>query len=214
MFDRTKVALGNLLDSLAPLISKVPLADLIAYIRRCYPELAPQLAHAPTSKDVVELIENKCSIINIVILEAIVQRFSITEAADYILAYKMSLEEFCENSLTMCCNVQLKPLSSSLLICDTIKFILEWKPDQRTLADIKALLWKAFKNSTKCVSVIVIKDDSSISVTCYAPHHLMDVLLVTVQDNVELLKDMGLTYLSIGYYTVYDKRIREKVSDI
>ncbi|XP_019850766.1 PREDICTED: ranBP-type and C3HC4-type zinc finger-containing protein 1-like [Amphimedon queenslandica] len=113
------------------------------------------------------------------------------------------LEEFCEDKLTMFSNRQLKRLSSSLLTCETIKFVLKWNPSKHSLSNIKALLSKTFKDNQ--VEVVVIKEGNSIIVTCYAPHYLMESLLVTARDNIDMLKEMGLISLTIGYYTVYDE---------
>ena len=156
----------------------------------------------------MEIIEEKCSIINVSILETIVNHYSINEATDYILAYKTHLEEFCEINI---CNVQLKKLSSSLLTCNTIKFIVNWEVTKCTLSAIKGLLWKAFQDFDKKVEVVALNEVNSIAIICYAPHHLMDSLLLTAQDNLETLIELGLIQLTIGYYTVYDKCTKDKV---
>ncbi|XP_019853513.1 PREDICTED: uncharacterized protein LOC109582894 [Amphimedon queenslandica] len=130
-----------------------------------------------------------------------------------ILAYQTHLDEFCENKLTMFCDHPLKRLSSSLLTCETIKFVLKWNPSEHSLSSIRALLWKTFKDNQ--VEVVVIKEGNSIIVTCYAPHYLMESLLVTARDNVDMLKEMGLISLTIGYYTVYDEHaIDEEVKSL
>ncbi|XP_019858261.1 PREDICTED: uncharacterized protein LOC109586506 [Amphimedon queenslandica] len=65
------------------------------------------------------------------------------------------------------------------------------------------------------VEVVVIKEGNSIIVTCYAPHYLMESLLVTARDSVDMLKEMGLISLTIGYYTVYDEHaIDEEVKSL
>ena len=52
----------------------------------------------------------------------------------------------------------------------------------------------------------------SIKVILNAPHHLLAALFLEAQDNLTLLiKEFGLISLTIGQYTVYDKRIRYKV---
>ena len=182
--------------------------DLKSFLRRCRPEVKPHLSLAKSFDDVMEIIEEKCSIINVSILETIVNHYCINEAADYILAYKTHLEEFCEINI---CNVQLKKLSSSLLTCNTIKFIVNWEVTKCTLSAIKGLLWKAFQDFDKKVEVVALNEANSIAIVCYAPHHLMDSLLLTAQDNLETLIELGLIQLTIGYYTVYDKRTKDKV---
>ncbi|XP_019861128.1 PREDICTED: uncharacterized protein LOC109589495 [Amphimedon queenslandica] len=161
----------------------------------------------------MEVIEDECSITNVALLETIVNKYSIQDAGDMILAYQIHLDEFCENKLTMFCDRQLKRLSSSLLTCETIKFVLKWNPSEHSLSSIRALLWKTFKDNQ--VEVVVIKEGNSIIVTCYAPHYLMESLLVTARDNIDMLKEMGLISLTIGYYTVYDEHaIDEEVKSL
>ncbi|XP_019857728.1 PREDICTED: uncharacterized protein LOC109586006 isoform X3 [Amphimedon queenslandica] len=214
-FDKICDLRGTLLDDIAPLIKKsIPsLNHLKTYLRRCRPELKPRLKKANRFKVVMEVIEDECSITNVALLETIVNKYSIQDAGDMILAYQTHLDEFCENKLTMFCDRELKKLSSSLLTCETIKFVLDWKPSERSLSDIRALLRVAFQDNQ--VEVVVIKEGNSIIVTCYAPHYLMESLLVTARDNVDMLKEMGLISLTIGYYTVYDEHaIDEEVKSL
>ncbi|XP_019858258.1 PREDICTED: uncharacterized protein LOC109586505 isoform X2 [Amphimedon queenslandica] len=214
-FDRMGDLRGTLIDDIAPLIEKsIPsLNHLKTYLGRCRPELKPRLKDANSFDDVMEVIEDECSITNVALLETIMNKYSIQDAGDMILAYQTHLDEFCENKLTMFCDRQLKRLSSSLLTCETIKFVLKWNPSEHSLSSIRALLWKTFKDNQ--VEVVVIKEGNSIIVTCYAPHYLMESLLVTARDNVDMLKEMGLISLTIGYYTVYDEHaIDEEVKSL
>ena len=81
------------------------------------------------------------------------------------------------------------------------------------LSDIRHLLTKAFEDTVNTIQVRAIKEGNSIIVTCYAPHHMMDILLVTAEENIILLKELGLVKLTIGYHTIYDKHQRDKVRD-
>ena len=204
--------LGILIDDIAPLIkSSVPsLEEFKTFLRRCRSYLEAQLDNARTFESVMQVVERECSIINVVLLETIVSKYSIQDAADKVLAYQTHLDEFCENNLTMFCNHQFKRLSSSLLTCETIKFVLKWNPSEHSLSDIKGLLWKTFKDNQ--VEVVVIEEGNSIIVTCYAPHYLMESLLLTARENLDVLKEeMGLISLTIGYFTVYDQHMADKV---
>ena len=211
-FDRMGDLLGTLIHNIVPLIeAAIPsVDDLKNYIRRCRSYLENQLDKAKTFDAVIRVIEGECSILNVSVLETIVNNYSIQDAGDMILAYQTHLDEFCENKLTMFCNHQLKRLSSSLLTCETIKFVLEWNPNEHSLSNIRALLCKTFQDNQ--VNVVSIKKGNSIIVTCYAPHYLMESLLVTARDNVDMLKEMGLISLTIGYYTVYDEHAIDEVS--
>ena len=204
--------LGILIDDIAPLIkSSVPsLEEFKTFLRRCRSYLEAQLDNARTFESVMQVVERECSIINVVLLETIVSKYSIQDAADKVLAYQTHLDEFCENNLTMFCNHQFKRLSSSLLTCETIKFVLKWNPKDHSLSNIRGLLWKTFKDNQ--VEVVVIEEGNSTIVTCYAPHYLMESLLLTARENLDVLKEeMGLISLTIGYFTVYDQHMADKV---
>ena len=125
-----KVTFGNLIETVEPLIVKgVPsLEELKKYLRRCFQELKPQLSSAESFDDVMELIEDKCTIINICCLEAIVDHYNITEAKRHIIEFKTTVDMFCEKVKTdVCINQNFKVTSSHHLTCETIEFVLQWK---------------------------------------------------------------------------------------
>ena len=209
-----KVTFGNLIETVAPLIAKaIPsLKELKTYLRRCFRELKPQLSSAESFDDVMELVEDKCTIINICCLEAIVDHYNITEAKRHITEFKTAVDTFCEKVKTnICINQNFKVSSSHHLTCETIEFILEWEADKYTLRDIKDLLSKAFKDLAKSVQVRAIKEGNSIIVTCYAPQYMMDVLLITAEENLDILKEVGVKKITLDYCTIYDKRQRDTV---
>ena len=211
-----KVAFGNLIETVVPLIAKVipSLKELKTYLRRCFRELKPQLSSAESFDDVMELVEDKCTIINICCLEAIVDHYNITEAKRHITEFKTTVDKFCEKVKTdICINQNFKVTSSHHLTCETIEFILEWKTDEYTLSHIKDLLSKAFKDMVKSVQVRAIKEGNSIIVTCYAPQHMMDILLIRAEESLDVLKEMGIIQLTIGYHIFFDKRQRDEVRD-
>ena len=211
-----KVTFGKLIHIVAPLIAKgIPsLQELKTFLRRCFRELKPQLSIAESFDDVMELVEDKCTIINIVCLEAIVDMYNITEAKQHIKDYQAAVDTFCnEVKLNVCENQSFLTNLSTLLKCETVEFVLEWEPDDYTLTQIRDLLTEAFKDITKRVQIRVIKRGNSVIVTCYAPRHIMDVLLIEAEKNLDLLKKMGLIKLTIGYCTLWDRRTRDKVRD-
>ena len=213
-----KVAFGNLFDTVAPLIETgIPsLKELKKYIERCFRELKPQLAIAESFDDVMDIVHEKCSIVNVCCLEAIVNRYNIAEAKQHIDNFNTTIDTFCKKVKAEVCqnqNFMIAP-SSHHLLCETIEFILEWEVDQRTLADINGLLSKAFRDSAKRIIVRDIRQGSSVIVTCYAPHYMMDVLVILAEENLHVLKDIGLIKLSIGYHVVYDKRKIHEVGNM
>ena len=178
------------------------LEELKTFLAVCRSELTPQLSQAESFDDILKIISEHCSIINIALLETIVDHYSIHEANDLIVTYKTKLQEFCKQSI---CNVKLKISSGSLPTCNTIQIVVNWKADECTLNRIQEFLSVALKSLAKRVEVIRFDEGRSITIACYFPHHLMDLLLAIVQENIEILKKMGLIELTIGYYTVYSK---------
>lgn len=214
-FKQMQIHYGSFVNTIARLIeAKVPsLDDLKTYLQRCYRDLRPQLELAGSFTKVMFITEAKHSIINVDCLEAIVDYFNIDEAKDYITAYKVAVEDFCEVTLNVCCNECFKVTRgpSSYLKCETIKFVLEWEADECSLFDIRVLLRKAFKDNANEVQVVSINEGNSIIVTCYAPRYTMDILLMEAEKNLDLLRGIGLTKLTISYYTIWDGRTRDKV---
>ena len=210
-----RMKFGKLFYTVAPLVAKgIPsLQDLKTYLRMCFRELRPLLTIAQSFNDVMEIVQDKCTIINICCLEEIVDQYDITEAKVHITNYNTAVDEFCKKiKADVCCNQSFMISSSShQLTCETIVFVLEWEADKYTLIDIRGLLSKAFKDMAKSVQVRSIKEGNSIIVTCYAPQSLIDLLLITAEENLDTLKEMGLIKLTLGYHTIYDKCQRDKV---
>ena len=201
--------------TVSPLIEKaIPsLEELKTYLRKCFRELRPQLSLSKSFDDVMEIVEDKCTIINICCLEAIVDHYNITEVKQHIAKFKTEVDIFCQKlKADVCCDQNFKVCSfSHHLICESIEFILDWEADKYTLSHIKDLLSKAFKGMAKSVQVKAIKEGYSIMVTCYAPQYMMNSLLMTAEENIDLLKEIGVIKLTIGFNTIYDKRKRDKV---
>ena len=205
-FDLIKTKFGELIDMVSPLIESTvsgSLKKFKTYIRRCFPELKSQLTQANLFDDIIELVEEKCTIINVACLEAIVDHYKIEEAKANITAYKIEIDKFCED-VKFRMREKFTIGQSSPLKCETVEFVLEWKTDEHTFSEIEGLLWKAFEDMAKKVLVKEAKKGNSITVTCYAPRKIMDLLLIEAQSNLDLLKEMGVIKLTVGYCTVWD----------
>ena len=154
-----RVAFGNLIATVAPLIDKSisSLKNLKMYLRRCFQELRPQLSQAKSFGDVTELVEDKCTIVNIDCLEAIVNHFNIEEAKEHISYYKMKVDEFSKEIKSRIYK-DFMTGPSTLLKCETIEFTVEWATDERTLSDIRELLSYTFGDMADRVIVRSIKE--------------------------------------------------------
>ena len=202
--------LGQLILTLLPLIKSAVLPPLEKFkrcLRICFPELKPQLSIAESFDDVMELVRDKCSIINIACMETIVDHYKIKDAEIHIAKYKSEVEDFCRNiKLDVCQNESLLTSQAPLLKCETIEFVLKWETDEHTLSEIERVLWKAFGDMAKNVLVKDAREGNSIIVTCYVPRHIMDILLMEAKKNLDVLIKMGLIQLTIGYHILVEKQ--------
>ena len=210
-----RAKLGSLIITVLPLIESAvtsKLKELKTFLRMSFQELKPQLATAESFDDVMDIVREKCTVINIACLEAIINHYNIEEAKCHIAAYKVEVDQFCEEvKLRVCENEDFMMDTSSLLKCQTIEFLLEWNIDEHTLSEIQDLLWKAFGSMAKRVLVKKVEESKSITVTCYAPQNIMDILLTEAEKNLDILIKMGLIKLSISYHIVCDGHTRDKV---
>ena len=139
------------------------------------------------------------------------ERFDITEAEAHIQTYKDVVQSFCEKTkASLCLEETFKESKSrSLLKCETVVFVLNWDPKGCTLEDINVLLAELVEEN---VQIRVIRENQSISVTCFFPLSLTTTLITRAQETLESLKMRGLLQLTVGHCVIYDHR-RDKVRD-
>ena len=188
------------------------LEKLKKYLGRCFRELKPQLSLAESFDDVMEVVKEKCTVVNIGYLETIINHYNVEEAKVHITTYKSEVDKLCEEiKLSVYQKENFMTGPSSLLKCETIKFVLEWETDKHTFNEIRELLWKAFGKMDKRVLVKHIDEGNSIIVTCYAPENAINILLMEAQKNLHILIKMGVIKLTIAFHTVWDERSKDKV---
>ena len=192
-----------------------PLEKLKKHLGRCFRELKPQLSIAKSFDDVMEVVIEKCTVVNIGYLETIINHYNIEEAKVHITTYKSEVDKLCEEiKLSVCQNENFMTGPSSFLKCETIKFVLEWETDKHSFNEIRELLWKAFGKMAKRVLVKHIDEGNSIIVTCYAPENIMNLLLMEAQKNLHTLIKMGVIKLTIAFHTIWDGRNKDKVRTV
>ena len=216
-----RIYFSTLINTVACLIEdKVPLLqDLKKYLQKHFDELRLPLEYTKSLKQFIFLVKYKDTIVDIDCIQAIVDYLDIEEVKDHIAAYKITMEEFYEETtLDFCCNESFNIASSSLLKCETIEFVLEWEVSKHSLKDVRALLQESFQDMAKKVQVRCIKVDSNfVIVTCYAPGNIMDILQMEAGKNLDLLRKTGLTELKISYhifFTAADKVLADKEEEI
>ena len=208
-FHSMRIKFGTTFNKVQDAVKETPVTaeKLKYYLLDCYPELTPQLSHPNinTIDSILDIVKEKCTLIDICILEVIAKRFDIKEVETYIKAYKDAIDEFCRTVSTRLCLQESLEVTKSSLNCETAKFVLEWDPDKTSLADIENLLSVAFERLNKRVKVIVVGEGNSIIVTCTFPVSLLGPIIAKAQETLELVKKKGLIKLIIGYYIIYDK---------
>ena len=158
-FDQMRGTFGTLFDTIIPLLveSTPSLQELKTYLRRCFQELRLQLSVAESFDDVMDIVEQKCTITNIACLEVIVDYYKIEEAKPHITAYKSKVAAFCQDvKLSLCQDEDFMIGRSTLLKYETIEFVVDWRTNEYELSYIRDLLIMAFKDMAKRVLVEAI----------------------------------------------------------
>ena len=191
--------------------SPPPLDELTCFFVDSYPHLETEITHSKSINDVLNVVRGHCTLIDISCLEGIVERYDIKEAQTHIQTYKDVVQSFRkETKACLCLNETFKENKShSLLKCETADFVLNWDPKSCTLEDINVLLAESVEEN---VQIRVIRENQSISVTCFFPLSLTTLLIARAQETLEMMKEKGLLQLTVGHCTVYDHR-RDKVRD-
>ena len=179
-----------------------------SYLQLSFPELSADLSNADSIESIMNVVVKNCRVNDISIIKAIVKHFEIIEAKSLILKYEEEVKAVCGSLKDFLSQNQPEQFNNF----ETIQFTLGWEPEEHSLDDIRNLLEEASKELHKRIIVQSIHRVNSIIIICYGPHHLLAAFLLEAQDNLTvLMKELSLIRLTIGHYTVYDKRIRYKV---
>ena len=147
-------------------------------------------------------MQQHSTVINCSYLEHIAEHFNLSKEID---AYCKLVDEFCQQTITQHYYVKsfMAEQQSHVLSTQTLTLKLEWKPDDKTLADIQSLIRKTFHSLFKFIHVVVAKE-GSVTVICYAPHYIMGTLVQMAKESKSMLLENSVSYLSIGYTVVLD----------
>ena len=156
----------------------------------------------PGKESVLNIIKEKCSLIDITALEEIVSYLEIQEAKQIIKRYKTMVEEFRKNvSLRLGLNETI--YEYPILKGEKIIIEVNRKVDDNTLNDVEDILQIAFENYFSNVKLVAIRESNSFIIICSFPLILTELLTATAVKNIELLKEEGVQQLTIGYVNVY-----------
>lgn len=206
------MALGNLIETVAPVISAgIPsVQDLKLYLHRCFIELKPQLTLATSFDDVMEIVEDKCTVVNICCLEAIISHYDITVAELHIKVFKKTVDDFCEKLKAEVCSSHssISTLSSHCFNFETLEFVVEWNVENCILDDIRGLLLKAFKDIAKNVRVTTMKEDNLMRpfIIPFTSPNTAEFLLMSTDENADLIisREMEIIKLMVGFDNLLD----------
>ena len=207
-FGITFNAIRNIIKNNPP-----PLDDLKEFLEDCYSPLKPSLDNAKTISDVLTVVRDKCTLIDINYLDAVVKRFDFKAASTHLECYKKTIEHFCQSvSLRLCLEEAFSATKTPpTLKCETVIFVLDWDPDDFTLNDIRTLLSAVFERLAKRVTIKIIKEGNSIVVTCTFSLALTGIIIAVALKTVESAKIKGLISLTIGCCVIWKQRERDNV---
>ena len=194
----------NLIDDVAQAMkNSVRYENLKRYVGHIE-TLRPHLTHCQNINEIIELIGDHCSLINVGLLEGVVKKCKVKKAESAIQEYKNEIESFHEEGrpLRQFLDQYLAPASP--LQCETATILVHKEVKDYELRDINILMTVAFETLAPNVRVHIIKEGNSFTITCSFPVLLSESLIATALDNIDSLIERGVKKLTIGYGTVYD----------
>ena len=209
-FRAVVVSYGRMIYNVRKIIERKspPLEEIKKFLSCCGTVIRRKVEQCSDLSSVLRLIQDECSLTDIELLHSVVEEMEITEATRYIEMYKTKLKEFCKSlSISLC----LKERFASIphLQCETVTFVLDWKPEEHVLKDIEDLLAKA---SGKLLKIEYIETSTSISVTCSFPFSDVGFTVLRMIENIHILMGQGLKKLTIGNLTLWRRQdVRQKV---
>ena len=216
-FTQIRTKFGITFNIIRSIIESNPpsMEDMKQFLEDCDSSLKPSLAHSKSIRDVLNIVRDKCTLIDINYLEAVVTRFNIEGVMKHIESYKEFVDQFCDTVSVRLCLKENFPvtMTPTSLNCETATFVLDWNPTDSTLNDIRALLSAVFQRLAKRVTIKVIKTGNSIIVNCTFPLNLLGQLIIKAEETINSIKKKGLIRLTIGHSTILDVHRRDEVRD-
>ena len=217
-FTKIRAKFGTAFNNIRSIIKSnpPPLEDIKEFLEDCDSSLRPSLAHSKSISDVLNVVRDKCTLVDINYLNAVVTRFNIEEAKTHIDSYEKVIEEFCRSVSVRLCLQEIFPVTftPSSLKCETATFVLNWDPGDYMLNDITNLLSEVFERLHKWVTVKVVKEGNSIIVMCTFPPNLLGPLIAKAQETILSIKKKELISFTVGHCIIWDKHKRDEVNDV
>ena len=178
--------------------SQVPVDNLKDYLCETFPEFKILLQEASTTDDVMKAVRNQSSLTDVAYFDRINDRFNL-QVTQEIDRYCDTLDSFCQHTLDNHTYVRSfrEDYPRYILSSDKIVFQLQWKANEKTLKDIRDVLRMSFGHLADRVQIVVI-EDGSVVVVCWAPRYLMEELVRQASESVHSLAEMGVVKLTVG----------------
>ena len=195
-------------SSIVPLVANgFSFNKLKLFLKRCYVEMKPQLAHAETVDDVLRLVIGKCSLINVSCLESVIDHCDIKPAKEILSKYINCVDEFCKaTTISQCANEPFF-FHLAMLSCDTVQFTL--RNNDCSLSELRRLKKSLFGQFADRVLIHSIEYKECVTVICYAPHHIRDCLIIESERSSILLRG-EIRRIRIGSDVLWDYEITDK----
>ena len=159
--------------------------------------------------DILELVKEKCSLINVHCLKTIAKIFKIEEAMVIIEEYEKEVDVFCKvMTVDLCLEQKFEVVRCPQpLLCEKLTFILDWEPRDYTLNDIRDILIKCTSDSNINVPIMIekIRKVNSIAVDCYIPMSQAGYVVAIIFQKVKLAQVKKLSRLVWRNVLVWDK---------
>lgn len=176
--------------------------DVKDYLKDLFPHV-----NIRSINDVIEVIKRKCTLIDVQILDAIIKKFNVKGVAKHLEEYKHCIIDFQAKIKANICTQDTFEIvcGPSLLQCEMVVCVLNWKADETTLQDVVDVIADGFGNEFS-LPIRAISEGNSIKIICSFVISQNDQLIVRANNNLEWWKQRGLLKLTIGYHTVYEVR--------
>ena len=201
-------AFYNICNAITQCHNPPSFSEVKMLLQKCFQQTKEIFDNCQCINDLLDVVQKKCTLINISCIEELVDELKIKDAEAHIQTYHETINEFCKDvSLTLCLKQKFGVANvPSPLKCETVTIVLDWDPDKHTLEDIRDILSITFeKELSKKVLIHVMEPDNSITVTCTFPLSLMSLLITKAKKTVELVKMKGLIQLTIGNCIILER---------
>ena len=198
--------------------TKHPSLEAMKYcLQSHYFHLKQHLANITTIAEFLNVVKEKCSLIDINCLEVFIDQFCLKDVKQHIEAYKRFINDFsCRVTIDSCLDETFEVVAMSIpLKSESLKFFLHWKPSNNyRIRDATELLFVSFGESAKNVKLNTLTEDIFLIMTCTFPYSLCSLLIKKAHENIESVKRKGVIKLTIADHIVFDERNRDNVSDL